>query len=414
MTEMAPNVGGCAAEKWPTFDPEDVESFLDEFEKQADKHDKIGKRRCTKLKECLPPDVASKVIFFRGYEGGDWEVLKGSLRKAYLQKPVAKTVYQRKLDELTGKVKERAIIDKQIVPLTKLIEIVLDEAQNAQIWTDAERTAMMHVDQNEALKAETRKMEVPRAEPKSEVTRLMEELAKLTLLVKGIRLVMGTYEVEGDESDEEEEIEKNHEGGGFGLDPELKTILTQVNEMELRVRLGELAQISPMLRKGVLSLLKPKKMVGSKASVRKAHSMEVSLGEELEQSVAVYGVYKPVSKKVRPVDAQLQGVEVLEFPKRKDTESRTEAEVTDCVAHLTISNGNLMMVEERYVRDQLQEVHQAFVWEDHELGCLNLEVEPPIKVHMVPHTPWQDKPFLRPHELEERVIGMLKEKLEQG
>ncbi|KAJ1641638.1 hypothetical protein IWQ61_010769, partial [Dispira simplex] len=60
--------------------------------------------------------------------------------------------------------------------------------------------------------------------------------------------------------------------------PELKTILTQVNEMELRVRLGELAQISPMLRKGVLSLLKPKKTVGSKASVRKAHSTEESVG----------------------------------------------------------------------------------------------------------------------------------------
>ncbi|KAJ1642067.1 hypothetical protein IWQ61_010672, partial [Dispira simplex] len=93
---------------------------------------------------------------------------------------------------------------------------------------------------------------------------------------------------------------------------------------------------------------------------------------------------------------------------------RMEAEVTDCLAHLMVSDGNLMVVEEKYVRDQLREVHQAFAWEDHELGCLKSEVEPPIKVHMVPHTPWQDKPFPRPRALEEKVIGMLKEKLEQG
>ncbi|KAJ1648804.1 hypothetical protein IWQ61_009905 [Dispira simplex] len=173
-TQMAPNVGSCVAEKWPMFDPEDIDSFLDEFEKQADTHGKIRKRRCAKLKECLPAEVASEVIFFHDYEGGDWDMLKVSLWKAYPQKPVMKMVYQQKLDELTA-------VEKQ-------------------------------------------------------------------------------------------------EGGGFGLDPELKTILTKVSKMELRVKLGELVQISPMLRKGVLSLLKTKKAIGSKASVQKVHSTEVPVG----------------------------------------------------------------------------------------------------------------------------------------
>ncbi|KAJ1641907.1 hypothetical protein IWQ61_010700, partial [Dispira simplex] len=240
--------------------------------------------------------------------------------------------------EIIWKVKEHTIIDKQIVLLTKLIEIMLDEAQNAQIWMDMERTALMHMDQAETIKAETRGMEAPRAETKtelekSEITQLMEDLMR----VIQISLVAGTYEVKGDESDEEGESEEEisveeedvkrvevltswdylvvepesgkvlhvkrpredtenphkkvvvtvekenkvvekQEGGGFGLDPKLKTILTKVSEMELRVKLGELVQISPMLRKGVLSLLKTKKTIGSKASVQKVHSMEVPVG----------------------------------------------------------------------------------------------------------------------------------------
>ncbi|KAJ1649797.1 hypothetical protein IWQ61_009224, partial [Dispira simplex] len=171
MTQMVPNVGSCITEKWPKFDLEDIDSFLDEFKKQANTHGKIGKRCCMKLKECLLAEVTSKVIFFRSYEGGDWDMLKVSLQKAYLQKLVMKMVYQQKLDELTAAEKQ--------------------------------------------------------------------------------------------------------EGGGFGLDPKLKTILTKVSKMELQVKLGELVQISPMLCKGVLSLLKTKKTIGSKASVWKVHSTEV-------------------------------------------------------------------------------------------------------------------------------------------
>ncbi|KAJ1642253.1 hypothetical protein IWQ61_010649 [Dispira simplex] len=200
MTQMVPNVGSCVAEKWPKFDPEDIDSFLDEFEKQANTHGKIGKRRCTKLKECLPAEVTSKVIFFRGYKGGDWDMLKVyegliSSRKTGIESDSLQSSVLIKCVpvEIIWKVKEHTIINKQIIPLMKLIEIVLDEAQNAQIWTDAERMASMHVDQAETIKAETREMEAPCMETKtelekSEITQLMEELARLTLLVKGIRL----------------------------------------------------------------------------------------------------------------------------------------------------------------------------------------------------------------------------------
>ncbi|KAJ1641925.1 hypothetical protein IWQ61_010696, partial [Dispira simplex] len=83
--------------------------------------------------------------------------------------------------EIIWKVKEHAIINKQIIPLMKLIEIMLNEAQNTQIWTDAEHTVLMHMDQAETIKAETRGTEAPCAETKmepekSEITQLMEEL----------------------------------------------------------------------------------------------------------------------------------------------------------------------------------------------------------------------------------------------
>ncbi|KAJ1641590.1 hypothetical protein IWQ61_010782, partial [Dispira simplex] len=93
--------------------------------------------------------------------------------------------------EIIQKVKECAIIDKQIIPLMKLIKLVLDEAQNVQIWMDTECMVSMHMDQAETIKAETREMEAPHMETKtepekSEITWLMEELARLMLLIKGI------------------------------------------------------------------------------------------------------------------------------------------------------------------------------------------------------------------------------------
>ncbi|KAJ1645012.1 hypothetical protein IWQ61_010359 [Dispira simplex] len=82
--------------------------------------------------------------------------------------------------------------------------------------------------------------------------------------------------------EKENKVVEKQEGGGFGLDPKLKAILTKASKMELRVKLGELVQISSMLHKGVLSLLKAKKMIGLKASVWKVHSTEFTLDDRSE------------------------------------------------------------------------------------------------------------------------------------
>ncbi|KAJ1955986.1 hypothetical protein IWQ62_005409, partial [Dispira parvispora] len=86
---------------WPEFDEEDVVSFLEEFDEIAEAHGIHEKRRCVKLKYCLPKDKVSEVTLYEGYLRGDWEQLKKDLLYAYPQMASSSKRLLKKLAELT-------------------------------------------------------------------------------------------------------------------------------------------------------------------------------------------------------------------------------------------------------------------------------------------------------------------------
>ncbi|KAJ1955987.1 hypothetical protein IWQ62_005410 [Dispira parvispora] len=65
---------------------------------------------------------------------------------------------------------------------------------------------------------------------------------------------------------------ENGKSGGFELDPEIRNVVEQVKEAEVRLTLEELAQISPMARRGVQSVLRPKKTTVPRARVGQAEA----------------------------------------------------------------------------------------------------------------------------------------------
>ncbi|KAJ1912299.1 hypothetical protein H4219_005659, partial [Mycoemilia scoparia] len=62
----------------------------------------------------------------------------------------------------------------------------------------------------------------------------------------------------------------------------------------------------------------------------------------------------------------------------------------------------------------LKEVDAAFTFDDSEMGLLKIEVENPIRIPTVEHTPWEDKPFPIPCAIYYQVIQLIKSKIAAG
>ncbi|KAK3839842.1 MAG: hypothetical protein J3R72DRAFT_511441 [Linnemannia gamsii] len=122
--------------------------------------------------------------------------------------------------------------------------------------------------------------------------------------------------------------------------------------------------------------------------------------------------YKPVDKKVRPVAApapaelQLHGVDVEWTSGKRLTDERLEA--------MQVGDGLLSDVEVEYFKQMLHEVDGAFAFQDSEMGLLKVSVEPPIRVPMIPHTPWSHAPYPVPRALHGQVVELLKAKMTAG
>jgi transposase InsO family protein len=122
--------------------------------------------------------------------------------------------------------------------------------------------------------------------------------------------------------------------------------------------------------------------------------------------------YKPVDRKVRPVAAQvpvelqLQGVDVEQSGGKRLTNERLET--------MQIGDGLLSDVEVDHFKQCLHEVDDAFAFQDSEMGLLKASVEPPVRVPMVPHTPWSHAPYPVPRALHDQVVELLKAKMAAG
>ncbi|KAI8318056.1 hypothetical protein GQ54DRAFT_267442, partial [Martensiomyces pterosporus] len=126
--------------------------------------------------------------------------------------------------------------------------------------------------------------------------------------------------------------------------------------------------------------------------------------------------YKPRAKKVHPVattvpeDKQL----VVVTPPVVEMGPREPRLTDERLAELNVGDGWITPAEEEYFRERLKEVDGAFAFTDQEMGLLKEHVEPPIRIPTVAHTPWNYRSYPLPRGLYDKVIELLKSKMEAG
>jgi hypothetical protein len=86
----------------------------------------------------------------------------------------------------------------------------------------------------------------------------------------------------------------------------------------------------------------------------------------------------------------------------------------DRLAKMQIRNGFLTREERQLFENILFEFEGAIAFEDSEMGMLREEVEPLIKIHSIPHEPWQHQNFCLPKAMQETATAIVKGKLELG
>jgi RNase H-like domain found in reverse transcriptase/Integrase zinc binding domain/Reverse transcriptase (RNA-dependent DNA polymerase) len=145
-----------------------------------------------------------------------------------------------------------------------------------------------------------------------------------------------------------------------------------------------------------------------------------------EWKTFVRTMYKRKDKKVVPVNAPLEGgaapgggingaapsVEAVDF---KPTVIPRGSRLTpERLAAMKIGNGFLFEAERQLFVDILFEFEGAIAFEDSEMGLLNPAIEPPVRIHTVPHVPWQQQNIRLPKSMLEAATAIVKEKLQNG
>ena len=151
-----------------------------------------------------------------------------------------------------------------------------------------------------------------------------------------------------------------------------------------------------------------------------------------QRTAEVRTMYKRKDRKVNPVDGPLPGgvnpgggvlggeravVKVAEGEtaehggKRVPRGSRLTLER---LAEMKIGGGFLTEEERQIFVDVLFEFEGALAFTDSEMGLLHESIEPPVIVHTVPHTPWQQQNLRLPKSMQDAALAIIKEKLENG
>jgi hypothetical protein len=81
---------------------------------------------------------------------------------------------------------------------------------------------------------------------------------------------------------------------------------------------------------------------------------------------------------------------------------------------MKIGIGFLSDAEKSLFIDILFEYEGAIAFDESEMGLLNPEIEPPVVIHTVPHTPWQQQNLRLPKAMQEEATRQIKEKLANG
>jgi len=146
-----------------------------------------------------------------------------------------------------------------------------------------------------------------------------------------------------------------------------------------------------------------------------------------EWEVYIRTLYKRKDRKVNPVNTPLpNGVNPGGGPNfgsthRPPVDHRSGKIVPkgsrltpERLARMKIGGEMLSENEKQLFIDILFKYEGAIAFDDSEMGLLNPEIEPPVKIHTVPHTPWQQQNIRLPRAMQQEATKHVREKLENG
>jgi hypothetical protein len=152
-------------------------------------------------------------------------------------------------------------------------------------------------------------------------------------------------------------------------------------------------------------------------------NLEVHVLNRRERRALVRTLYKKKDKKVLPANFPLQGGAapgggmnrgIVEGGFQPTVVPRGSRLTPERLAAMKIGVGNLSVAEKQLFIDILFEFEGAIAFEDSEMGLLNSEIEPPIHINTIPHSPWQQKNIRFSKSMQEAAGDIIKEKLRYG
>ena len=150
--------------------------------------------------------------------------------------------------------------------------------------------------------------------------------------------------------------------------------------------------------------------------------------ERLPEEVRVFGMYKPVSRKIRPIptvypeyaqtrrsipEDPLKDLPELPIkpPEFQPTTRLTQERLDEMGIN---SDGYLWPEEVKLFKHVIKLNEMAFAWSDEERGSFKDSYFSPYIIPVIPHVPWKDKNRPIPPGHRDEVISILKDKLAAG
>ena len=150
--------------------------------------------------------------------------------------------------------------------------------------------------------------------------------------------------------------------------------------------------------------------------------------------IEVRTMYKRKDKKVRPMNVPLPcGVDLRGGISRRNGKPTVERETPvtsekhsgktvprgsrltpERLAQMKIGDGLLTPEEEEMFVNILFEYKGVFSFEDDEMGCPDERIKPPVVIHTVPHSPWQQQNIRQPKAIQDAATAIVREKLDNG
>jgi hypothetical protein len=146
-----------------------------------------------------------------------------------------------------------------------------------------------------------------------------------------------------------------------------------------------------------------------------------------EWEVYICTLYKRKDRKVNPVNTPLPngvnpGGGPIFGPPHGPPENHRSGKIVpkgsrltpERLAQMKIGGQMLSESEKKLFIDILFKYEGAIAFDDSEMGFLNPEIEPPVKIHTVPHVPWQQQNLRLPRAMQQEATKQIRKKLENG